>query len=367
MNIIANPSLDCKTMIAILNANPDGVAIIGAWNSMETMAREDPEGCVRLCPDLPMDNAALATFFHCSEAIVAKTVEVFKKLKKLTVKDGLIKVPGCTGETVAAPRQSTSGNVVSAKTALTDTALAIKREKDRLRKARSRARQKQAKMTEMEDNVTSVTTCDNRDKCDSTCDTCDNVCDSNTIYPIYPLHPLHPLHAYKPISKYVDLNNLIPLKELPEECRNVIGEWNKLPLPKFKGLVPELLEKLEYLLQRYGQNTLCRTISGIANNAFLLGKKEGHTWTVSLGWLLEPGNFAKVLSGKYQDQQYGDSRFLSRRPGERLPFYLPGEGEERFTPKEQEQALRDLFIPTTPAQLKAARLLGLPGYEEATA
>ena len=366
MNVMnTNPALDFKTMTAVLSLGGDeSLAIIGAWNSMETMAREDPDGCVRLCPDLPMDNAALAAFFHCSEAIVAKTVEVFKKLKKLTVKDGLIKVLGCTGETGAALRETSGGNDVSAKPALTDEALATKREKDRLRKARSRARQKQAKMTEMEDNVTPVTTCDNRDKCYSTCDTCDTVCDSNTIHPI---HPLHPLHAYKPISKYANLHNLIPLNELPEECRNVIGEWNKLPLPKFKGLAPELLEKLKYLLQRYGEKLLCKTIAGIANNAFLLGKKEGHTWTVSLGWLLEPGNFAKVLFGKYQDKQYGDSRCLNRRPGERLPFYLPGEGEEGFTPEEQEQALRDLYIPTTPAQLKAARLLGLPGYKEATA
>jgi len=372
MNVMnTNPALDFKTMTAVLSlGGEESLAIIGAWNGMETLAREDPDGCVRLCPGLPMDNTALAAFFHCTEAIVARTVDIFKTLGRLTVKDGLIKVLGCTGETGAAPLQTSGGNGVSAKPVLTDEALAIKREKDRLRKAKSRARQKQAKMTEAEDDVTPVTTCDRRDKCDSTCDTCDNGCDRRTTsHEITAIHNsnIYPLHAHKPVGKYVDLNNLIPLNELPEEYRNVIGEWNKLPLPKFKGLVPELLEKLKYLLQRYGEKLLCKTIAGIANNAFLLGKKEGHTWTVSFGWLLEPENFAKVLSGKYQDQQYGDSRCLNRRPGERLPFYLPGEGEEGFTPEEQEQALRDLYIPTTPAQLKAARLLGLPGYKEATA
>ena len=42
------PILDCKTLLAILNADPDGVAILGAWNSMETLAMEDPESCVRM-------------------------------------------------------------------------------------------------------------------------------------------------------------------------------------------------------------------------------------------------------------------------------------------------------------------------------
>ena len=87
-----NPLLDCKTMLAILNADPDGVAIIGAWNSMETLAREDPEGCVRLSPGLPMDNTALAGLLRCRETIVEKTVAVFEKLKRVAVKDGLIKV-----------------------------------------------------------------------------------------------------------------------------------------------------------------------------------------------------------------------------------------------------------------------------------
>ena len=386
-------ALDFKTTAAILNANPEGVTIIGAWNTMETLAREDPEGCVRLSPGLPMDNTALAGFFHCTVAVVEKTIEVFEKLKRITVKDGLIKVLGYgEGRNGVFTETAINGNSIVRKTvrtkpALTEEALARKREQDRIRKARSRARQKQEQAAEKESNVALVAGCDNRcDRRDRERDMCDNkfgMCDNKSDFcnngrdancdAAYTttaeynrnnnIHPLHPSPAYKPVSSYLDLDNLIPLHELPEECRNVIGEWNRLPLPKFKGLVPKLLDKLKYLLQRYGENTLCKTISGIANNAFLLGKKEGHTWTVSLGWLLEPENFAKVLSGKYQDQKYGDSRRLNWRPGERLPFYLPGEGEEGFTPEEQEQALRDLFVPTTPVQLKAARLVGLPGYD----
>lgn len=399
MDVITNPALDFKTLTAIVTANPEGMAIIGAWNGMETLAREDPEGCVRLCPGLPMDNRLLAAFFRCSVAIVEKTVEVFVKLGRFTVTDGLIRVTGCGEVKPAAPEPVVTVNPEMApgtapkpvtKQDASEDALAIKREKDRIRKAKSRARQKEAQMTETEDNVTPVTPCDRCDRCDGGRDICDNRCDTGDTMPVTRrtgipagrdgydttcdinnnnnnIYPLYPLQAHKPVSKYADLHNLVPLHELPEEYRNVIAEWNKLPLPKFRGLVPELLDKLKFLMRRYGEKLLCKTIAGIAGNAFLLGKKEGRTWTVSLGWLLEPANFAKVLSGKYKDQNRGDSRCLNLRPGGRLPFYLPGEGEEGFTPEEQEQALRDLFIPTTPAQLKAARLVGLPGYKEATA
>ena len=411
MDVInTSPALDCKTMIAILNANPDGVAILGTFNGMETLAREDPEGCVRLSPGLPMDKTALATLLHCTETIVEKTIEVFGKLQRINVKDGLIRVLGY-GESGKAgiadtvlnekyrPRKS-----AATEPALTEEALAKKRKDNRLRKAKSRAKQKQEQAAETECNVTPVTNCDRRDmkcdmcdmECDSRCDQCDSNAQSRTVTAIAEsvtgcdtrcdmrdsqcdteytatassnrniniIYPLHAPYAHKHVSKY---ENMIPLKLLAEDCRSVLDAWNKLPLPKYKGLFPELLEKLKNLLKRYGKETLCRTIAGIANNPFLLGKKEGHTWSVSLGWLLEPANFAKVLSGKYSDEKDNEDSCRGWRPGERLPFYLPGEGPEGFTPEEQRQVLHNLFTPTTPAQLKAARLVGLPGYREVSA
>lgn len=55
-----NMELDFRTRTAILTSNPEGVAILGAWDCMKTLAQEDPEGCVRLMPGLSMDIAALA-------------------------------------------------------------------------------------------------------------------------------------------------------------------------------------------------------------------------------------------------------------------------------------------------------------------
>lgn len=104
-------------------------------------------------------------------------------------------------------------------------------------------------------------------QCDMMCDNdCDNECDTDTYYnnDIYNKHinnkyTLPALSADKHItnnySSSLSANKhigVIPLKNLSETCQRVIREWNKLPLPKYKGLLPALAEKLKFLLQKYG-------------------------------------------------------------------------------------------------------------------
>ena len=432
-SIDTNLALDYKTMTAVLAlGGEESLSILGAWNCMKTLAREDPEGCVRLMPGLSMDMAALAGFLRCPEALVKKTVSVFAKLRWLTVKDGLIRLPArltvkdglirlpalgekhnrnenqelCESNRPVLQKKAAAGaarNGNGSGSSVSEEALARKREQWRIRQANRRARLKQAEASGSGNTVTKRdrrdqrdvrdtqrdtqrdTTYDLRDRCDTQRDTtmqsrtetavtpmCDprdsqrDRRDNTAIYNrnVNSLHPLHASQAHKPVSPY---DQFIPRNELPEEDRNVIDTWNRLPLPKYKGLFPDLRDKLHYLLKHYGEATLCKTIAGIADNAFLLGKKFGKTWSVSLGWLLEPEHFANVLAGKYREGKYDSGCGNAWHPGERLPFYLPGEGETRFTPEEQEQAIRDLYIPTTPAQLKAARLVGLPGFREETA
>ncbi len=156
----------------------------------------------------------------------------------------------------------------------------------------------------------------------------------------------------------------IPLNLLPEPIRNVINEYNKLPLPKYNGIIPSLLEKMKYLLHRYGERIVIKTIAGIANSTFLLGKKENSSWTASLSWLMDAKNFAKVYAGKYSNNTDG-SCDKNWKLGDPFPIQLPGEGERRFTAEEQRAAIRKLSIPTTPAQIRAARLCGLPLDKEA--
>ncbi len=422
-SIDTNLALDYKTMTAVLAlGGEESLSILGAWNCMKTLAREDPEGCVRLMPGLPMDTAALAGFLRCPEALVEKTVSVFAKLRRLTVKDGLIRLPVlvekhnrnedqelCESNRPVLQKKATAGaarNGNASGSSVSEEALVRKREQNRIRQANRRARLKQA---EASGSGNTVTMRDWRDRCDTmydqrdqrdtmrdvrdtTYDQRDTMPDITTqsrketaVTPMCDLrdsqrdlrdntaifnrnvnsyHPLHASQAHKPVSPY---DQFIPRNELPEEDRNVIDTWNRLPLPKYKGLFPDLRDKLHYLLKHYGETTLCKTIAGIADNAFLLGKKFGKTWSVSLGWLLEPEHFANVLAGKYREGKYDSGCGSTWHPGERLPFYLPGEGETRFTPEEQEQAIHDLYIPTTPAQLKAARLVGLPGFRKETA
>ncbi len=411
-SIDTNLALDYKTMTAVLAlGGEESLSILGAWNCMKTLAREDPEGCVRLMPGLSMDMAALAGFLRCPEALVKKTVSVFAKLRRLTVKDGLIRLPAlgekhnrnenqelCESNRPVLQKKAAAGaarNGNGSGSSVSEEALARKREQWRIRQANRRARLKQAEASGSGNTVTKRdwrdrcdTMYDQRDMRDTQRDVRDIALQSRTATAVAPmrdlrdsqrdqrdntaiynrnvnsLHPLHASQAHKLVSPY---DQFIPRNELPEEDRNVIDTWNRLPLPKYKGLFPDLRDKLHYLLKHYGEATLCKTIAGIADNAFLLGRKFGKTWSVSLGWLLEPEHFANVLAGKYREGKYDSGCGNAWHPGERLPFYLPGEGETRFTPEEQEQAIRDLYIPTTPAQLKAARLVGLPGFREETA
>ena len=332
-----NPLLDCKTMLAILNADPDGVAIIGAWNSMETLAREDPEGFVRLSPGLPMDNTALAGLLHCRETIVEKTVAVFEKLKRVTVKDGLIKVLGLNETKPFKQNVIPYEKITSSKTALSESALAKKRELARLRQAERRARQKQEKEQQKENVAAPEANCDEardekRDLCDNARDrhavtrdrrdTLRDMCDTQRDNPTQSrmntasagsvterdtrrdmrdssntvtsninnnLNALNALKADKHVSIYETENEKtetkpknswnpsgncvpwhpeengqkIPLNLLPETIRNVINEYNKLPLPKYNGVIPSLLEKMKYLLHRYGERIVIKTIAGI--------------------------------------------------------------------------------------------------------
>ena len=170
-----NMELDFRTRTAILTSNPEGVAILGAWDCMKTLAQEDPEGCVRLMPGLSMDMAALAGFLRCPEALVEKTVSIFAKLRRLTVKDGVIRLLSCKEE-----HDNASGSSVS------EEALARKREQWRIRQANRRARLKQAEASGSGNTVTKRDRCNQRDSQrdmrDTTYDLRDNQRDLQFVY-----------------------------------------------------------------------------------------------------------------------------------------------------------------------------------------
>ena len=406
--------MDFKTITAVLASVPDGLAVIGAWKCMEALAAGDPEGCVRLSPDQPMDARALAGFFRCDPAVVETALDIFGRLQLLTVEDGLIRVPGC------------------GKAGLSEEELAEKREYERARKARWRAKRKQQQMCNAACNAVCNAVCNapvTNTNGDNSCDTGDAFCPNgdagdmaceggdkdarsravdgfslpgdatcdtgHEVYNINNINNKDNTYANKLISIYKTQketgngtgngisstpegsHGMILPENLPMPCRNVLDTWNKLPLKKFTGLVPSLLRKMSVLLDRYGEETVCQTVESIRFSSFLLGKTSG--FHVTLGWLLDPDHFAKVLSGKYLDRDDGAygytgrddggsycmgrddgaNGWMKRQPGERFPFYLPGEGDEPMDEEEREQAIYEFFHPTNPKLEKAKKLLGL--------
>ena len=426
--IHTDPVLDMKTLFAIYT-DPDGVSIIGAWNGVKMLAASDPEGCVRMTSGLPMDTAMLAGLFHCSECIVQKTLALFEKLRLLTVTDGLIRIAGGRNDSVTkriATRKPDENEEVEAhKRELARLRQAERRARQKQEKEQQKenvAATPEANCDEARDEKRDM--CDNvRDRHAVTRDMRDKVRDMRDTRRDNPLQSrlntasadsvterdtprdmrdtgntvnsninnnLNALKADKHVSIYEMENEKtetkpknslnpsgncvswhpeengqkIPLNLLPETIRNVINEYNKLPLPKYNGIIPSLLEKMKYLLHRYGERIVIKTIAGIANSTFLLGKKENSSWTASLSWLMDAKNFAKVYAGKYSNNTDG-SCDKNWKLGDPFPIQLPGEGERRFTAEEQRVAIRKLSIPTTPAQIRAARLCGLPLDREA--
>ena len=154
-----------------------------------------------------------------------------------------------------------------------------------------------------------------------------------------------------------DSNRMIPLEELPENCRRVVDTWNRLRLKTFYGLYPALVTKVESLLRQYDTDTVVRGIAGVANSSFLLGKSKHKGFKITFCWLLDPDNFAKVLSGKYLDQFDEYDEWLD---GEPLPASLTGAADDRImTREERRQAVEELWNPRTPEKTEAARLLGI--------
>ena len=326
-----------------LAADPDGLAVIGMWNGMKTMAGEDPDGCVRLNPNLPMDIPALAAFFHCTVSIVEKTVELFGKLNRLTVKDGLIRICSCvTGKEE-------------------DEAREHRNELNRMRVRRFREKKKRERMmADVMHPVMDVMVSEEKRKKQRKENI--NIINNNNKY-ANKLISIYAPQEEKETGITLPENNsrMISSDMLPAPCRNVLEAWNKLPLKKFTGLFPSLLQKLNDLLSRYGEAAVRKAVENIGHSSFLLGKK-GNGFSITLGWLLEPGNFAKVLSGKYQDRNDAGNSYMDRQPGERFPFYLPGErdSDTPMTQEETETALYKLMHPRNALLEESARLLGLP-------
>lgn len=386
--------LDCKTLISILNRGAESALLLGAWCAMEAIAEEDPEGCVRLNPDVPMDASALGDFLHCPVETVENTIGLFRQLRKLTLEDGIIRINACAARKKAAASRER------------------KRAQARQRQARYRERQKEqegfagqkaaaqreAAATESEDfskgTAPKEVPPENGSSGDGpywesvtvtqpvTVPVTQSVTQPVTLFGEEPQSPAAsgseevgttacntPVTEPEATEKRKNQRKETSHNTSPDSlsCRKILDAWNRLGLKPCRDPGPSLLEKMKELLARYSTETIVEAIAGIAGCPFLLGKTARSRWSISLGWLLKPENFAKVLSGKYRTfqktGQYEVGRdYMDRtlcREGEAFPGW-PAGNEVMVPSGSGSQEARDLPCHRNPVLEESARLLGLP-------
>ena len=386
--------LDCKTLISILNRGAESALLLGAWCAMEAIAEEDPEGCVRLNPDVPMDASALGDFLHCPVETVENTIGLFRQLRKLTLEDGIIRINACAARKKAAASRER------------------KRAQARQRQARYRERQKeqegfagqkaaaQREAAATESEAFSKGTApkevppENGSSGDGpywesvtvtqpvTVPVTQSVTQPVTLFGEEPQSPAAsgseevgttacntPVTEPEATEKRKNQRKETSHNTSPDSlsCRKILDAWNRLGLKPCRDPGPSLLEKMKELLARYSTETIVEAIAGIAGCPFLLGKTARSRWSISLGWLLKPENFAKVLSGKYRTfqktGQYEVGRdYMDRtlcREGEAFPGW-PAGNEVMVPSGSGSQEARDLPCHRNPVLEESARLLGLP-------
>ncbi len=386
--------LDCKTLISILNRGAESALLLGAWCAMEAIAEEDPEGCVRLNPDVPMDASALGDFLHCPVETVENTIGLFRQLRKLTLEDGIIRINACAARKKAAASRER-------KRAQARQRQARYREKQKEQEGfagQKAAAQREAAATESEafskGTAPKEVPPENGSSGDGpywesvtvtqpvTVPVTQSVTQPVTLFGEEPQSPAAsgfeevgttacntPVTEPEATEKRKNQRKETSHNTSPDSlsCRKILDAWNRLGLKPCRDPGPSLLEKMKELLARYSTETIVEAIAGIAGCPFLLGKTARSRWSVSLGWLLKPENFAKVLSGKYRTfqktGQYEVGRdYMDRtlcREGEAFPGW-PAGNEVMVPSGSGSQEARDLPCHRNPVLEESARLLGLP-------
>ena len=367
----------------LMKEKQDGPAVVGVWHSIATLAFADPDGCVRLTPAIAMDVDSIAEYFHFPVALVQKSVAWLKRLDKLCEVDGNLKFTAAG----------------SAKKDLSPERIEHLHELNRIRVARCRKRKKENERKQtgnasvMESVMLPVThpVTDGEKTAETFMDTASETmvtepCNASVMPVMDPgaekrkkqrkenIYNSYSLPACEPAKTSAEKDVMLPVEKLPAPLRSIVDVWNRLGVNGVTAVSSSLQEKMRALLSRYNGETISGAIAGIAKSAFLLGKKNNSRWSVTLGWLMNPDNFAKVLSGKYLDKPRvtnetdcgtDDRRAYYSEPRNnipwgarhRLPFYLPGEGDEPMSDEEYEAALYAMLHPTNASLERAERLL----------
>lgn len=410
---------DRNSISEIMMKEPvEGAAVIGVWHSMATLAFADADGCVRLTPAIAMNENAIAEYFRMPVNLVCKAIGWLKRLNKLIVENGYLKFNiGSRIKRTVSPERQEYLNMLNRQR------VSRCREKQRKEKVANTEDcngcnapvmvdvmepvmqpvmdilEKDAKITKtpmvtgtkpLNPNACNAPVMDavakekrknqrkeNNNYSISSLDSCPvTICEEKETAVM--LHEenekLHetaasdaePVQAHAVSFAQDDRTETLPLEKETSPLRRIIDSWNRLHLKPYSGKIPGLMGKISTLLSQYTLETITKTIDSIAACPFLLGKKENSRWVITFEWLLNPGNFAKVLAGKYHDKPRNYSKNTNSlncgdlwQSSKQLPICLPGEYEKGLSPTETETGFAALFRPITQQQKEAARLLGV--------
>ena len=290
-------TFDSKTIAAVdFLAAEDADAVLAVWFRMLALAAHDPEGCVRLSPGLQMNTAVLADYFHCTAEAVEATVQIMEQLRLLTRDEaGSLRIPACAGAKRSCKIKKAS-----------DSGL-FSGEKETEKEKRKEAKEKSKEKNKKGDIAAAIS---EPPACAGAAETADEILHSK------------PQDGSAPLQPHKTGNRLTPLAELPEPARNILKAWNGLPLDnKFEGLYPDLLTKLQTLLEQYGEKAMLKAVANVAESSFLLGRSRNNRgWSISLGWMLNPEHLENILQGKYLDKTPRGSSETFQPGDEELPY-----------------------------------------------
>ena len=290
-------TFDSKTIAAVdYLAAEDADTVLSVWFRMLALAVHDPEGCVRLTPGLQMDTEALAGYFHCTAEAVEATVQIMEQLQLLT-----------RDETDNLQLAACAGTNRRSKTKKPSDPILLSGEKETEKEKRKEAKEKSKEKNKKGDIAAAIS---EPPACAGAAETADEILHSK------------PQDGSAPLQPHKTGNRLTPLAELPEAARNILKAWNGLPLDnKFEGLYPDLLTKLQTLLEQYGEKAMLKAVANVAESSFLLGRSRNNRgWAISLGWMLNPEHLENILQGKYQDKTPRGSSETFQPGDEELPY-----------------------------------------------
>lgn len=255
-------------MLLAISKEPDSVT--ANLFRMVCLAKNDPEGCVRITPNEGLTCKELADLFHCSEESMSCSIELLKKYGIVTERDGHYFIlslrkknrkplsettPETLPETVRERHNNNKNNY--------NYYLYKNNKKINHHYGATAGPQPEAAAVPPETET------------------------GRNCLPFVP-------------DEYPDPDTLMPLEKLSAPYRNIVEAWNRLKHKPFTGLYPHIAESVKELLAHYSEETILETIADIPKSPFLLGNNNTpNRWSISFTWLLKPENFEKLRSGKY--------------------------------------------------------------------